>query len=192
MVRVAIGLGSSLGCRRQWIDLACRALDAHPKLHLLRKSRLWMSPPMPGGQARGWFLNAVALFESRLSAPELLERCVQLETQAGRRRAMHWGDRPLDLDLLMVEGVISKDPELELPHPGIAHRHFVLSPLLEVWPDAVDPLTSAPWADRPLPSGPRAVPIRRLAHRWPPVTSSFHRKTQPKLRRRHDTAQDPS
>lgn len=191
-MRVAIGLGSSLGCRRQWIDLACRALDAHPRLSLLRRSRLWMSPPMRGGQARGWFLNAVALFESELTTQALLHRCVQLETQAGRRRSVHWGDRPLDLDLLLAEGVTSEDPELELPHPGIAHRHFVLSPLLEVWPDAVDPATSTPWSDRPDPPGPRAVPIGKLAHRWAPVTSSIRHKTQPRLRRRHDTAEDPS
>jgi 2-amino-4-hydroxy-6-hydroxymethyldihydropteridine diphosphokinase len=172
--------------------LASRALDAHPKLTLLRMSRLWMSPPMRGGTARGWFLNAVALFDSQLSTHQLLDRCVLLEDQAGRRRATHWGDRTLDLDVLMAEDMISEDPELALPHPGIAQRHFVLSPLLEVWPDAVDPRTSKRWSAFPTPTGPRSVPISGLAHKRAPVTSSFHRKTTPRLHRHHGTTKDLS
>jgi len=137
-VKVALGLGSSLGPRRRQLERAVCALDAHLQVEVLRVSRWLRTPPMRGGTARGWFLNGVALVETTLSPVELLGVCQQLEARAGRRRARHWGDRTLDLDLLVADGVISDEPRLQLPHPGIFSRTFVYAPLLEVWPDAPD------------------------------------------------------
>ncbi len=99
---------------------------------------------MRGGSARGWFLNGVALFESSMEPMQVLGRCRQLEEAAGRRRALHWADRPLDLDVLAVEGWRSSDPALTVPHPGIAARPFVYQPLREVWPDAIEGLSDLP------------------------------------------------
>lgn len=116
------------------------------------------TPPLPGGAARNWFLNGVALLRTDLDAGALLERCVALEALAGRRRKLHWADRPLDLDILLVEDECIEREGLVVPHPAIASRPFVLEPLLQVWPDAVDPCTRDRYADRGRAPGPRPAP----------------------------------
>lgn len=167
-MRVAIGLGSSLGDRRGQLELAVRRLAAHPGLHLLRVSRWYRTPPMRGGTARNPFLNGVALFESSLDPDELLARCVSIEERAGRRRGSHWADRTLDLDLLLMDGCVIDRPDLRIPHPGIARRPFVMVPLLEVWPDAIDPRTGLRWAESSRSATPRPVPAGVLAARRAP------------------------
>jgi len=158
-VKLAVGLGSNLGDRRSILEMVLRRLDARPGLSVVRTSRWYRTPPMRGGTAHGWFLNGVTLLECDLSLEALLAFCISLEEQAGRRPARFWGDRPLDLDLLLAEGVVHDDPALTLPHPGVANRPFVLVPLLEVWPDARDPRTGRPWAECPPAPGPRPVPV---------------------------------
>ncbi len=122
---------------------------------------------MRGGTARGWFLNGVALLETSLSPLSLLDLCIALEAGAVRRRARFWGDRTLDLDVLLHTGAAPGEsaPRLVLPHPGIPHRSFVLRPLLEAWPGATDPVTGRPWADLADLRGPDAVPCGVMA--WP-------------------------
>jgi 2-amino-4-hydroxy-6-hydroxymethyldihydropteridine diphosphokinase len=93
----------------------------------------------------------------------VLGRCVELEKHAGRRRVRFWGDRPLDLDLLLDGDRIVRTPDLILPHPAIGRRPFVLEPLLEVWPDAVDPTTGTAYAALPRARGPRPIPDGLLA-----------------------------
>ena len=134
---------------------------------------------MKGGTAHGWFLNAVGLFQSDLSPQELLRVCIDIEDRARRRRARRWSDRTLDLDLLIVEGRQVQSPDLQLPHPGIVERDFVLRPLLEVWPDAIHPETGhrlSLIASKPKHN---AVPIGILAPNKPPVTSSIYRRVHP-------------
>jgi 2-amino-4-hydroxy-6-hydroxymethyldihydropteridine diphosphokinase len=100
-------------------------------------------------------LNGVVLFACTAPLDEVLSRCQALEREAGRRRARHWGDRPLDLDLLVAEGITQDAPRLILPHPAIRARPFVWRPLLEVWPDVVDPRTGIRFAaDLPVESPP--------------------------------------
>jgi 2-amino-4-hydroxy-6-hydroxymethyldihydropteridine diphosphokinase len=153
-LRVAIGLGSSLGDRRRRLELCVRKLNSHPALQLVRLSRWYKSTPLKGGEARGWFLNGVALFQSDIEPISLLAYCRSLEERASRRRARHWGDRTLDLDVLLTEGFVSNDPHLTLPHPAITQRPFVLFPLLEVWPDARDEHLGVAMADVPPPPRP--------------------------------------
>lgn len=158
-MKIAIGLGASLGERRLAVETALSSLAAKPGLTLLRASRWYRTPPLAGGSARNWFLNGVALFDSDRDPEDVLDLCVALEVRAGRRRARHWGDRPLDLDLLLAEGVVRATGRLTLPHPAIGRRPFVLVPLLEVWPDAADPRSGQAYAALPTPAGPRPVPI---------------------------------
>lgn len=139
MRRAAIGLGTSLGRRRTQLETTLRRLAHSDGLVVLACSRWYRTPPMRGGSARNWFLNGVVLVGSDLGPEDLLELCRREERRAGRRRANHWGDRTLDLDLLLMEGVVRDTSELSLPHPGVRTRDFVRRPLLEVWPDAVDP-----------------------------------------------------
>lgn len=161
--RVAIGLGSSLGNRRAHIDRALRHLDRTAGLRLLRCSRLVRTPPMRGGTASGWFLNAVAVYSTVLHPHDILMRCRELEHRAGRRRSRYWGDRTLDLDVLLHESVVVDSETLVVPHPNVADRPFVIGPLLEIWPDAAHPKTHRPFATMPPPTGPRAVTCGVLA-----------------------------
>lgn len=142
---VAIGLGSSLGDRRRTLELAVLRMGT-AGMHLVRASRWYASPPLAGGTARNPFLNGVALYSTTLSPEAVLARCRALEDAFGRRRARHWGDRTLDVDVLQYGDRVSTDADLILPHPAIARRPFVLDPLVEVWPDAIDPVTGVAWA----------------------------------------------
>ena len=117
-MKVALGLGSSLGDRQGHLERTLRQLDAKRDLRLLRVSRWYRTPPMRGGTARGYFVNGVALFESRSSPHKLMETCIELERAAGRRRSKFWGDRTLDLDVLLAGDWILDGPGLTLPHPG--------------------------------------------------------------------------
>lgn len=166
-MRVAIGLGSSLGDRHAALALAVARLSASPGLAFVRASRWVRTPPLAGGTARGWFLNGVALFDADADLPPdaILDRCVAIEAAAGRRRARRWGDRTLDLDLLLIDGRIGATPRLRLPHPAIAQRPFVLGPLLEVWPDAVDPVSGRAYSAFGPAPGPRPTPAGILAAR---------------------------
>ncbi len=166
-MKIAIGLGASLGDRRRRLELTLRQLGATPGLRYLRGSRWYVSPPLAGGSARNWFLNGVGLFTCDLPLRDVLARCRQLEDSAGRRRARHWGDRTLDLDVLVAEGLRSDEPDLLVPHPAIARRPFVLLPLLEVWPDALDARTGLPYRDVPPPPGPKPWPVGVVAARPP-------------------------
>jgi 2-amino-4-hydroxy-6-hydroxymethyldihydropteridine diphosphokinase len=166
-MRVAVGLGSNIGDRRSTLEMVLRKLDVHPGLSVIRTSRWYRTPPMRGGTAHGWFLNGVTLLQCHSSLDSLLALCISLEARAGRRPARFWGDRPLDLDLLLAEGAVRDDPALTLPHPGIPHRPFVLVPLLEVWPDARDPRTGRLWVDSPPAPGPRPVAVGVTVRRLP-------------------------
>lgn len=158
-MNVAIGLGSSLGERRRVLERTVRQLGAGTSMEFLRASCWYRTPPLKGGTARNWFLNGVALFETSLGPYEVLERCRILEDTAGRRRGRYWADRPLDLDVLQMGDVLLDDPELTLPHPSIAVRNFVLVPLLEVWPNAVNPRSKRPWSQVIVPPAPRLIRV---------------------------------
>lgn len=135
-----------------------RRLATDPRIEILRVSPWVRTPPLQGGAARNWFVNGVALLSTTVDAFELLDRCIALEASAGRRRGLHWADRPLDLDLLVVEGECLRTDRLVVPHPAIASRRFVLEPLLVVWPDVVDPCTGRAYADLGPARGPRPAP----------------------------------
>jgi 2-amino-4-hydroxy-6-hydroxymethyldihydropteridine diphosphokinase len=90
-----------------------------------------------GGPEQGAFLNCVAELETGRSPRELLEVCRQLEAEAERVRIERWGPRTLDVDVLLVGDLAVADPDLEVPHPRMWQRRFVLAPLHELAPDLV-------------------------------------------------------
>ena len=138
VISTYIGLGSNLGDSRRYLDVALQALRALAVDGELRRSRLYRSEPMgPSGQSD--YLNAVAWLATEYSATGLLQALQRIELSCGRRRSVRWGARTLDLDLLIHgESVIDK-PDLQVPHPGIAQRLFVLAPLSDLQPDLVVP-----------------------------------------------------
>lgn len=131
--RAAIGIGSNLGDRATNIATAVAALAETGSL--VRVSSLYETAPI-GGPEQGNYLNAVAVVDTELTARELLERCLQIELEAGRERKERWGPRTLDLDILLFDDRVIDEEGLTVPHPRMTERRFVLEPLLEVWPDA--------------------------------------------------------
>ena len=127
-----IGLGSNLGDRLAYLRFAIEALS---KIGQVRVSRLYASPPM-GPQDQPDYLNAVVELITTLSPLDLLDQLQAIEQDAGRVRKRHWGERTLDLDLLLYDQVQIQHPRLNVPHVGLMERDFVVLPLLDVLPQA--------------------------------------------------------
>ena len=106
---------------------------------VLAASRVHVSRPIGPGTRR--YANAVALFESDLSPPEMLAKLKLMERAHGRRPGRRWGDRPLDLDIIAWSSGIWTSPGLTIPHPEFRTRRFVLAPLCEIMPGWRDPVT---------------------------------------------------
>lgn len=136
-----IGLGSNLGDRKATLDLAVATLSMTPGVSVRAVSRYHETTPVGGPPGQGAFLNAAAAVETTLGPEPLLDRLNAIEHEAGRVRSVRWGERTLDLDLLLFGGLILETPRLQVPHPRLALRRFVLAPLAEIAPGCVDPLT---------------------------------------------------
>ncbi len=135
MAWAAVGLGSNLGDRRARLSAAVRRLGAAGTV--VAVSSLYETAPI-GGPSQGPFLNAVAVVDTGLTPRALLDHCLSVEREAGRRRRIRWGPRSLDLDLLLYDRVVA-EPGLQVPHPRLAARRFALEPLAEAWPEAALP-----------------------------------------------------
>jgi len=101
-------------------------------------SSLYETAPI-GGPEQGPYLNAVIAVRTSLDARALLDRCLQVEAEAGRERGERFGPRVLDIDVLVHGRAPIDEPGLTVPHPRLAQRRFVLKPLLEAWPGVVIP-----------------------------------------------------
>ena len=133
-----IGLGSNLDHPRQQLKNALAELDFLDNTALLAASSLYCSPPM-GPVDQPDYINAVAQVETMLLPLQLLEAMQGVEQVHHRIRRRHWGERTLDLDLLLYDDLEMLTPQLQIPHPGITQRAFVLMPLLEIAAQTVIP-----------------------------------------------------
>ncbi len=102
-------------------------------------SALWQSPAWPPGSKQPDYINACARIETTLSPRKMLRALHSVEAQFGRRRTVKNAARPLDLDLLDYGGQVIDAPDIEIPHPRMLARSFVLFPLAEVAPNWTDP-----------------------------------------------------
>jgi len=142
MARLAhIGLGSNLGDRKAILDGVVAQLRQTPELLVRSVSTYHETKPVGGPAGQGPFLNAAAALETTLDPIALLHRLQEIEADAGRVRTVRWGERTLDLDVLLFGDEIIDRPDLSVPHPRMGVRRFVLVPLEEIAPDARDPLT---------------------------------------------------
>jgi 2-amino-4-hydroxy-6-hydroxymethyldihydropteridine diphosphokinase len=139
--RALIGLGSNLGDRRKTLERAIRALGDVPGVSVTRASAFLETEPVGGPPGQGMYLNAAAEIETSLGPIELLGVLQTIERRFGRVRTVRWGQRTLDLDLLLYEDQIIDTPELTVPHPRLASRKFVLQPLAEIAPFVVEPVS---------------------------------------------------
>ncbi len=132
MVRAFLGLGSNLGDRVRYLRAAVAALP-----DLVATSPVYETDPVGGPGGQDPYLNLVAELDTSLPPRELLEVCRALEHDAARVRAERWGPRTLDVDVLWVEGQTVDEPDLQVPHPRMGERRFVLAPLADLAPDLV-------------------------------------------------------
>ena len=136
-----IGLGSNRyrgGPPRSVIERAIAVL-ADSGVGIVRTSKTITTPPLGPGTRH--YANAAILVRTDRDPPELLESCQAIEKQFGRRAGQRWGDRTLDVDLLLWSGGCWADGALTLPHSSLADRHFVLAPLVEIAPEWRHPIS---------------------------------------------------
>ncbi|HEV7256919.1 MAG TPA: 2-amino-4-hydroxy-6-hydroxymethyldihydropteridine diphosphokinase [Bosea sp. (in: a-proteobacteria)] len=133
---VALGLGGNLGDPLEAFAKTLRALTDHPAVTLRSSSSVYRTKPW-GLLDQPDFLNMAALLSTDLDEVELLNLCVELELASGRERGERWGPRTLDIDILTFGDLVTDRPRLQLPHPRIAKRAFVLVPLAEIAPELV-------------------------------------------------------
>ena len=131
--RATLGLGGNIGDPVHAMAEALRALDARADCRVVAVSRLYRTPPW-GKTDQDWFFNACALVETALAPEALLDTCLDIERVMKRERKERWGPRTIDIDVLTFEGVAQSGGRLELPHPRMTGRGFVLMPLNDVAP----------------------------------------------------------
>jgi len=146
MAQAFVGLGSNVGDRAATLAAAVEALARAPGIRIRSVSAFRETDPV-GGPPQGRFLNAAAELETDLSPHALLAVLLDVEQQFGRVRAVRWGPRTLDLDLLLYDDLVLDDTDLRVPHPLMHEREFVLEPLAEIAPQAVHPALRATAAE---------------------------------------------
>jgi 2-amino-4-hydroxy-6-hydroxymethyldihydropteridine diphosphokinase len=142
-----IGLGSNLGNREANLSGAIECLCDTPFLFLRRTSSFHETEPVGGPSGQGMFLNAAAELETTVDPIALLEILQRIESRFGRVRNVRWGERTLDLDLILFGDRVIDTARLTVPHPRFRVRRFVLEPLAEIAPTAVDPVTQSTIAE---------------------------------------------
>lgn len=140
MKRIYLSLGSNIGNRAENLRLAVERLGG-PDVRVLHCSRIYETEPVDYVE-QAWFLNQVVEAETVLFPMQLLSRTGRVERELGRTRTLvKKGPRTLDIDILFYAGVVMETPRLEIPHPRIAERRFVLAPLAELAPELRHPVT---------------------------------------------------
>lgn len=137
--RAALALGSNLGDRFDFLQAAVNAITDSPEIIPVAVSPVYETDPLGGPEEQPRFLNAVLVVDTTLSPRSLLERAQAAESAFGRTRQVPKGPRTLDVDVLAVGDKTADDKDLQVPHPRLAERAFVLIPWAEVDPEFVIP-----------------------------------------------------
>ncbi len=141
-----IGIGSNMGDRLAFCREAVHRLGSEPAIRIKKISSLYETDPVDYLE-QNRFYNAVAEIKTSLSPALLLERCREIEHQIGKNILIPKGPRTIDLDLLFYDHSTIDAPGLQIPHPGISSRAFVLIPLSEIAPDLIHPVLHASAAE---------------------------------------------
>ena len=139
MIKAYLGIGSNVGDRATFCRRAVSALGEIDGIEVTQVSSLYETSPI-GGPPQRSFVNLVIEIATSLSPRGLLDATQAVEQRLGREPSeIRWGPRVVDLDILTFGEEKISEPDLEIPHPRITQRRFVLVPLLELDPDASDP-----------------------------------------------------
>jgi 2-amino-4-hydroxy-6-hydroxymethyldihydropteridine diphosphokinase len=132
MTRVFLGIGSNLGDRWHHLREAVASLP-----DVVATSPVYETDPVGGPGGQGPYLNCVVELSTSISARQLLGICHRLESAADRARNERWGPRTLDVDILLFGEAVIDEPDLQVPHPRMRERRFVLEPLRDLAPELV-------------------------------------------------------
>jgi 2-amino-4-hydroxy-6-hydroxymethyldihydropteridine diphosphokinase len=142
VIRAVIGLGSNVGDRLAHLQAATQRIGKMAKIE--RGSHVYETDPV-GGPEQGKFYNAALLVQYDSEPIDLLDALQSIELALGRVREERWGPRTIDLDILWIDGLAMESERLTVPHPQLVERAFALRPLVDVEPDAVDPMSNIPF-----------------------------------------------
>lgn len=138
MNRAFIGLGTNIEPRKQYLDQAIEKLSHHGEIDVVKMSSIYETPPV-GYLDQATFLNMVVEVTTSLKNLALLKACQQIEQDLGRERTIKNGPRTIDLDILLYNHEYRELEGLQLPHPRMHERAFVLVPLSEIAPEQIIP-----------------------------------------------------
>jgi 2-amino-4-hydroxy-6-hydroxymethyldihydropteridine diphosphokinase len=155
-----IALGSNMGNRYDYLLKAVQLLKSNSKVQLVNYSSIYETDPV-GYEDQDLFLNMVIEIKTDYKALELLDHCLQIELELGRKRDIRWGPRTLDIDILTFNQENIETEKLIVPHPRMIERAFVMIPLLEIHRDI-----SVPGLERPLKSYLNELPNKEGVRIW--------------------------
>jgi 2-amino-4-hydroxy-6-hydroxymethyldihydropteridine diphosphokinase len=141
LYKCAIALGSNLGDSLAILNSSIDKIKTSPQIDLIAVSSWYRTTPI--GPPQPDYLNGCAIVWTSLTAKRFLNTLQAIEAEFGRVRKEVWGARTLDLDLLLYGDEIIDTPDLQVPHPRMTERGFVLVPLAEIAPDAIEPKSGA-------------------------------------------------
>ncbi|MBU0629790.1 MAG: 2-amino-4-hydroxy-6-hydroxymethyldihydropteridine diphosphokinase [Candidatus Margulisbacteria bacterium] len=139
LVTVYLGLGSNVGDREEFVEQAVFLLEKNPNIQVTKRSANYETDP-EGGSEQPKFINAAVEIRTKLAPQKLLDFCQEIEAALGRERELEWGPRTMDIDILLYDDLIYSDDTLQVPHPLMHERLFVLKPLKEIAPRMIHPV----------------------------------------------------
>ncbi len=136
-----LGLGTNLGDRVGNLQTACQKLSQHPHIKIIKSAPLYKTQALTLTQNTDtpWYLNSALWITTSLTAFDLFHAIKSIERDMGRTSTTKWDSRLIDIDILFYDKLILNDPCLTIPHPEIAKRQFVLTPLCDLAPYFVHP-----------------------------------------------------
>ncbi len=140
-----IALGSNIENRYDYLLKAIDKLANHSNIELVNCSSVYETDPV-GYEDQDLFLNMVIEIITSFNAQELLDYCLKVELDLGRKREIFWGPRTIDLDILLFNQENIETETLIVPHPRMLEREFVMIPLSEIKPDLIPPNIERPLA----------------------------------------------
>jgi 2-amino-4-hydroxy-6-hydroxymethyldihydropteridine diphosphokinase len=136
---VYLGLGSNIGDRKKIIETAVSEISGLKDTKVLKRSSLYKTEPW-GIKNQEFFLNSVIEIETSLNPSELLDKLKKIESALGRKTRQKWTEREIDIDILFFDNLKITDKDVNIPHPEIQNRNFVLVPFCEINPGFIHPV----------------------------------------------------
>ncbi len=138
-MKIVLGFGSNLGDREKYINTSYKLLEE--RLGMMIKKSSFIKTSAWGFESKEIFLNSAAVFQTNKTPIESLRICNEIERELGRKREGNtYQNRTIDIDILFYDDMILNTPKLIIPHPLIAEREFVLTPLKEILPNLIHPV----------------------------------------------------